>query len=180
MSRRQIHPEAGILRILSLLVASTCLAQPLLAAANAPKPQAATRSITLRYDPATATVSNRDGYQVVDLTEATHELGLPGDPGLPSLRTRILVPHNATVVRVDHQAQEILLETNCFVRPVAMPVPTDVRPTPPVPNPTRYAADVMFPAEVMHWDSRTHRIRDEQAVTVDITPIRYRAARREV
>jgi len=161
-------------------VASTCLAQPLLAAANAPKPQAATRSITLRYDPATATVSNRDGYQVVDLTEATHELGLPGDPGLPSLRTRILVPHNATVVRVDHQAQEILLETNCFVRPVAMPVPTDVRPTPPVPNPTRYAADVMFPAEVMHWDSRTHRIRDEQAVTVDITPIRYRAARREV
>ena len=175
--RRQ--PGARFLWVFSLLAASF-LAPDLFAATVSSHTLYGFESVTLKYRPDSVVISSADGFQTVDLPESTHTFGLPGDPELPALQARIILPPHAEVIYVAHDLQETLLGGDCLLRPATLPVPTDVMPPPPSPNAVRYASDAIFPAEPFRWDGTTHRIRGQQAVTVDVTPVRYRPARREL
>jgi hypothetical protein len=170
---------AGIRWGFALLAAAVLAPNLFSATVSSPTPYGF-KSITLRYSQDSVVISDGDRFQTVELPEATHSFGLPGDPELPALQTRIVIPPDADVVHVVHELQESLISSDILLRPAALPVPTDVRPPSPTPNAARYASDAMFPTDPVRWDGTTHRIRGRQAVTLEITPVRYRPARREV
>ena len=137
-------------------------------------------SVTLTYSPDSVVIAEDGDFQTVDLPEGTHAFGLPGDPKLPALQAHIIIPPKAEVIYIAHDLQETILRTDCLLKPAALPVPTEVTPPPPTPNAARYAAAAMFPSEPFRWDGTTHRIRGQQTVAIDVTPLRYLPAQRQL
>lgn len=139
------------------------------------------RSVTLQFNTDDVTLTNAGNFQRVALAAANFSMSHPGDPELPSFTTRILVPSDADVIDVAYQAHTTRIATDCVVWPAQRPVPTsDAQPPFTPPDAARYASNTLFPASPIHWNGRTRRIREQQLVALDITPVRYRPAVRDL
>ncbi|MBT3193361.1 MAG: DUF2341 domain-containing protein [Verrucomicrobia bacterium] len=176
ISQTRRVPHANV-TVLAVVLAAAVLASEC-AEAAAPKPH--TRSVTLSFSPDEVSILEKGIYQVVSLPMATYTTGQPGDPQLPSIQSRIVVPPHAEILAITHEATEVPLSDHCLLAPVQLPTPTDAPHVMTEPNAARYASYSLFPAENISWNGSTQHIGAHQTVSVGVTPIRYRAAAQQL
>ncbi len=164
-----------------IFIASLLALQVLAAAAPATQTDARQhRTISLEYSSDDVTLEPIDGYHRVRLESASYAYGQPGDPELPALQARVVIPPQAEELEVNYSVSEKSLGTGYQVYPVQLPAPSDAIPSFTEPNPSRYTLTTPFPHSVVVWDGSIDTLRGRKIVTVNVFPVRYIASQREL
>jgi len=135
--------------------------------------------ITIEYRFDTPQIENISlGGQVFDrvVMKDVPNCGNPGDPSLPALGARILIPYGTDVSSIEISIDDhISLGTGFHIEPVGIPVrlssdPSAVRP--PVPNPAVYGSNHHFP-EMLYENIGIQSFRGYSILTLKLHPVRY-------